>query len=124
MENLTTIGQIQHNNNHHQQQQSANYEFVQKWAENDSVIAESKLIENTQLSFEEIDRVPSAKIEIKRIDTHGFIPQNSIDMHSFQSAQQAHFENFIEPINDSSMNKITINDDTDDTDYDYMGLEI
>lgn len=132
MENLTTIGQNQNSHNQHHQtgsthhQQSVNYEFVQKWAENESVLAESKLIDNTQLSFEELDRVPSAKVEFKRIDVNGFIPQNSVDNQSFQSNQPTSYEhnfNFIEPMNESLANKITINDDPDETDYDYMGFE-
>lgn len=69
------------------------------------------------ISFDEMDLPQTSnKNETKKIDTLGFIPQNSIDNHSFQSNLHQNYENninnfaFIEPM-----------DENDDTDYEYMG---
>ncbi len=64
------------------------------------------------------------KNEEKLFDSQGMIPQNSIvDNQSFHNYEPSHF--FIEPMGESSLNKIStkneVFDETDDTDYEYMG---
>ena len=108
MENLTTIGQSQ-------PVKSNNYEFVEKWHD-DSLIAESKLTDNTVLSFEnETDKSQTnSKIDEKQTDPLGLIPQNSIDAHSFHNYEPNNNFSYIEPKNETF-------DEADDTDYEYMG---
>ena len=65
------------------------------------------------------------KNEEKLLDSQGMMPQNSVvDNHSFNNYEPTNF--FIEPMGENSLNKIStkneVFDETDDTDYEYMGL--
>lgn len=84
-------------------------------------------MDNTMMSFE-TDTVKSqtnfaTKNEEKHYDIHAMMPQNSIDNHSFQNYDPNNF--FIEPMGENSVNKTSVKhemfDETDDTDYEYMG---